>query len=61
MSKNQNLCVKCKKNEVVKPYTPFCSQRCQLLDFSNWATESYKIPVEGEIIEIETKNDDSDA
>ncbi len=24
---------------------PFCSERCRLLDLSNWLSESYRIPV----------------
>ena len=26
------------------PYRPFCSERCKLLDFGQWATGSYRIP-----------------
>jgi hypothetical protein len=26
------------------PYRPFCSERCKLIDFGQWATESYRIP-----------------
>jgi endogenous inhibitor of DNA gyrase (YacG/DUF329 family) len=26
------------------PYRPFCSERCQLLDLGNWASERYRIP-----------------
>ena len=28
------------------PFRPFCSERCKLLDFGAWATESYRIPAE---------------
>lgn len=28
------------------PYRPFCSQRCKLIDLGQWATESYRIPVD---------------
>lgn len=24
-------------------YRPFCSERCKLIDFGEWASESYKI------------------
>lgn len=27
-------------------YRPFCSERCQLLDFGSWADEEYNIPSE---------------
>ena len=27
-------------------YRPFCSHRCQQIDFRDWATESYSIPVD---------------
>ncbi len=26
-----------------QPHRPFCSQRCQKIDFGDWATESYSI------------------
>ncbi|MBL7545237.1 MAG: DNA gyrase inhibitor YacG [Bdellovibrionaceae bacterium] len=26
-------------------HRPFCSERCQLIDLGEWASESYKIPV----------------
>jgi len=25
-------------------YRPFCSKRCQLIDFGEWATEKHSIP-----------------
>ncbi len=25
-------------------YRPFCSERCQLIDLGQWASESYRIP-----------------
>ena len=28
------------------PWRPFCSERCKLIDLGNWATGSYRIPVE---------------
>lgn len=27
-------------------YRPFCSRKCQLLDFGAWASESFSIPAE---------------
>jgi len=29
-------------------WMPFCSRRCQELDLSNWLTESYGLPYEGD-------------
>jgi len=26
------------------PYRPFCSERCQLVDLGDWATEKFRIP-----------------
>ena len=26
------------------PYRPFCSRRCQSLDFGAWADESFRLP-----------------
>ena len=39
-------CPICKKTTLwtdENPYRPFCSKRCQLIDFGEWAKESYKI------------------
>ena len=33
-------------------YRPFCSERCQLIDLGQWATEQYRVP--GSSIETET-------
>ena len=30
-------------------YRPFCSERCKLIDLGEWATESYRVPAEGEL------------
>ena len=30
-----------------EPTRPFCSERCQLLDFGAWADEEFRVPVEG--------------
>ncbi|CAN5348235.1 hypothetical protein BH18ACI2_BH18ACI2_16540 [soil metagenome] len=26
------------------PHRPFCSERCQLIDFGHWADEDYGVP-----------------
>ena len=28
------------------PTRPFCSERCQLIDFGKWADEEYRVPIE---------------
>ena len=28
------------------PTRPFCSERCQLIDFGYWANEEYRVPAE---------------
>jgi endogenous inhibitor of DNA gyrase (YacG/DUF329 family) len=42
-------CPTCKKPTTwtqENPYRPFCSKRCQLIDFGEWMKEVYKIPGE---------------
>jgi len=39
-------------------YRPFCSERCQLIDFGEWATEKKSIP--GEPVFPPEDNQDSD-
>ena len=42
-------CPTCKKDVALtkeQKYRPFCSQRCQQIDFGDWASESYSIPVD---------------
>ncbi|WP_461515827.1 DNA gyrase inhibitor YacG [Porticoccus sp.] len=39
------------------PHRPFCSKRCQQLDFGGWATESFSIP--GEDVFLDEESDDS--
>ena len=29
-------------------WRPFCSERCRLIDLGAWATESYRVPAEGQ-------------
>lgn len=28
------------------PFRPFCSERCQLIDFGHWVDEDYAVPAE---------------
>jgi hypothetical protein len=30
------------------PHRPFCSERCKLLDFGDWADENYRVPAHDE-------------
>ena len=42
-------CPTCKKDVAwtkEQKYRPFCYQRCQQIDFGDWASESYSIPVD---------------
>jgi endogenous inhibitor of DNA gyrase (YacG/DUF329 family) len=32
----------------ISPFRPFCSERCKLIDLGQWASESYRVPVEAE-------------
>jgi hypothetical protein len=38
-------CPNCKKETAWEsnPYRPFCSERCQLLDFGAWIDEEYRV------------------
>lgn len=49
---NPSLKVNCPQcNEIVpwndeSPFRPFCSKRCKLIDFGEWASERHSIPGE---------------
>ena len=32
-------------------WRPFCSERCRMIDLGQWASESYRVPVEDTPIE----------
>ena len=38
------------------PHRPFCSERCQLIDFGAWTEGRYRIP--GEELDQESKEED---
>jgi len=40
------MCVFCRKRPVELPWSPFCSERCKLLDLANWADGAYRVPAE---------------
>jgi endogenous inhibitor of DNA gyrase (YacG/DUF329 family) len=44
------------------PFTPFCSERCKLIDLGNWASEKYVIstPAESTLAESTPAKDDED-
>jgi uncharacterized protein len=43
-------CPRCSQEAIfdskLNPFRPFCSERCQLIDLGNWASENYRVPVE---------------
>lgn len=41
-------CPICGKQIIWKdnPFRPFCTERCKLIDFGNWADENYAMPAE---------------
>jgi len=38
------------------PYRPFCSERCQLTDLGEWASENYKIPEKSASTDVDDLN-----
>lgn len=58
---SQPLIVKCPTCKQAVPWVavnqfkPFCSERCQLIDLGDWATEAHKIP--GEPLDVVSEND----
>ncbi len=41
------LCPICQKQTVYSSsnrHRPFCSERCQIMDRANWASEAYRVP-----------------
>jgi endogenous inhibitor of DNA gyrase (YacG/DUF329 family) len=54
-------CPTCQKivpwNET-ETFRPFCSKKCQLIDFGDWASERHSIPVEKPLSEFD--DDDLD-
>ncbi len=56
------LCPICRKGvSLDDPFMPFCSERCQLLDLGNWASEKYVIssPIDHSL-EGEPQDEDAD-
>jgi endogenous inhibitor of DNA gyrase (YacG/DUF329 family) len=40
------VCVFCRREPAQPPWTPFCSERCKLLDLARWVSGEYRVPVE---------------
>ena len=38
------LCMYCRKHPIERPWRPFCSERCRLIDLGDWAAERYRVP-----------------
>jgi endogenous inhibitor of DNA gyrase (YacG/DUF329 family) len=36
-------------------HRPFCSERCRVIDFGGWASESYRIPVQDNKDDVESE------
>jgi len=52
-------CPTCMKKVVwseASPWRPFCSQRCKLIDFGDWASERNTIPAETPLLDDEDDN-----
>ncbi len=49
-------CPTCMKKVIwseANPWRPFCSQRCKLIDFGDWASERNSIPAETPLLDDE--------
>ena len=49
MKKKSIHCPNCNKSHdwyQSKPWSPFCCERCKLIDMGSWASEKYNIPGE---------------
>ena len=42
------------------PFRPFCSERCKLIDFGEWASEEHRIP-DVEPADFEAKSSESES
>lgn len=43
---NCPTCQKIVRWTETEQFRPFCSKKCQLIDFGEWANESHRIPVD---------------
>lgn len=59
-------CPRCGKStvyDVKNKFRPFCSDRCQLIDLGEWASEKYAVPTEEQPAaepSVSAKEEDSD-
>ncbi len=54
-------CPICKREiSLDDPYAPFCTERCQLIDLGNWASEKYVISTPVDLRENDTRIPDDD-
>lgn len=54
-------CPHCQQSVIWQPentYRPFCSQRCKLIDFADWANENQRIAGEPLIDTDDSMNDE---
>ena len=57
---NCPTCQKIVQWDETEPYRPFCSKKCQLIDFGDWASERNSIPVENPLSDIDEEDLDGD-
>lgn len=43
------------------PWRPFCSERCKSLDLGAWASESYRVPDQGDLPDLDPPDADDAA
>jgi len=41
------------------PFRPFCSERCKMIDLGAWASEEYRVAVEGGEEDADAGSDES--
>ncbi len=41
-------CGKASPYDASNPFRPFCCERCRLIDLGQWASESYRVPLNEE-------------
>lgn len=51
------VCAAAVKWVAEQPFRPFCSERCKMIDFGDWATEAHSIP--GSPVFEESDGDDN--
>lgn len=54
-------CPTCSKKVVwdaSSTYRPFCSERCKLIDFGDWAAEQHKIPTKSAVKDVDMMSDE---